>query len=277
MTTLPPDPLAVPPGEWHMYRRDHTAERPLAVARGHRAPCDTLVVSARRFGERMLSHSRRGWTDGPPLRLWRVRRPDRRNRSHNLEKPELRDQCRRRGRGSGRRRQTGNRLLHRLRGDRPRRRIRPASDEALCRASRSPPGRQASTLLCHRFDRKSRGMHLIAPLMSAKEVLVFDFRNGKREGVLAHTLWMDDAFHPTVAAADMDNDGVDELVVSKLCGLYVFNVLTGTMTAIRPLDFERRAPPQLRTPSAHRHRWRRLARGGDRRRTRRTAYRGDRQ
>jgi hypothetical protein len=91
-------------------------------------------------------------------------------------------------------------------------------------------GTQSSTILCHRFDKKSRGMHLVAPLMSAKEVLVFDFRNGKRHGVLTHTLWMDDAFHPTVAAADMDNDGVDELVVSKLCGLYVFNVLTGTLT-----------------------------------------------
>jgi hypothetical protein len=92
-------------------------------------------------------------------------------------------------------------------------------------------GTQASTILCHRFDRNSRGMHLVAPLMSAKEVLVFDFRDGKRQGVLTHTLWMDDAFHPTVAAADMDNDGVDELVVSKLCGLYVFNVLTGRMTS----------------------------------------------
>jgi len=90
-------------------------------------------------------------------------------------------------------------------------------------------GTQASTLLCHRFDKTSRGMHLIAPLMSAKEVLVFDFRDGRRNGVLAHTLWMDDAFHPTVAAADMDNDGCDELVVSKLCGLYVFDVLTGVM------------------------------------------------
>jgi hypothetical protein len=90
-------------------------------------------------------------------------------------------------------------------------------------------GTQASTLLCHRFDKSSRGMHLVAPLMSAKEVLVFDFRGGRREGVLAHTLWMDDAFHPTVAAADMDGDGVDELVVSKLCGLYLFDVLTGAM------------------------------------------------
>jgi hypothetical protein len=90
-------------------------------------------------------------------------------------------------------------------------------------------GTQASTLLCHRFDRSSRGMHLVAPLMSAKEVLVFDFRGGRRQGVLAHTLWMDDAFHPTVAAADMDGDGTDELVVSKLCGLYLFDVLTGVM------------------------------------------------
>jgi len=92
-------------------------------------------------------------------------------------------------------------------------------------------GTPAGTLLCHKFDKKSRGMHLIAPMMSAKEVLVFDFRDGKRQGMLAHTLWMDDAFHPTVAAADMNNDGVDELVVSKLCGLYVFNVLTGIMTS----------------------------------------------
>ena len=90
-------------------------------------------------------------------------------------------------------------------------------------------GTQASTILCHKFDPSARGMHLVAPLMSAKEVLVFDFRDGKRHGVLAHTLWMDDAFHPTVAAADMDGDGVDELVVSKLCGLYLFDVLAGTM------------------------------------------------
>ena len=90
-------------------------------------------------------------------------------------------------------------------------------------------GTQASMLLCHRFDTTVPGMHLIVPLMSAKEVLVFDFRNGRRAGILAHTLWMDDAFHPTVAAADMNHDGVDELVVSKLSGLYVFDVIHGTM------------------------------------------------
>ncbi len=88
-------------------------------------------------------------------------------------------------------------------------------------------GTQASSLLCHTFA--PGGMHLIVPLMSSKEVLVFDFRNGCRTGVLAHTLWMDDAFHPTIAAADMNGDGVDELVVSKLSGLYVFDVLSGAM------------------------------------------------
>ena len=90
-------------------------------------------------------------------------------------------------------------------------------------------GTQASTMICHRFDRTSAGMHLVVPLMSSKEVLVFDFRNGNRRGTLARTLWMDDAFHPTVAAADMDGDGVDELIVSKLCGLYLFDVMTGRM------------------------------------------------
>jgi hypothetical protein len=88
-------------------------------------------------------------------------------------------------------------------------------------------GTQASSMLCHAFA--PGGMHLIVPLMSAKEVLVFDFRDGRRSGILAHTLWMDDAFHPTIAAADMDGDGRDELVVSKLSGLYVFDVLSGTM------------------------------------------------
>ncbi len=88
-------------------------------------------------------------------------------------------------------------------------------------------GSPANMILCHRFDTASKGMHLIVPLMSSKEVKVFDFRGGN--GTLAHTLWMDDAYHPTVAAADIDNDGIDELVVSKLCGLYVFDVLSGAM------------------------------------------------
>ncbi len=90
-------------------------------------------------------------------------------------------------------------------------------------------GTPANTILCHRFDPESLGMHLVVPMMSSKEVRIFDFRNGQRNGILTHTLWMDDAYHPTVAAGDVDNDGKDELIVSKLCGVYVFDVLTGEM------------------------------------------------
>ena len=90
-------------------------------------------------------------------------------------------------------------------------------------------GTPANMMLCHRFDPSSAGMHLVVPMMSSKEVRVFDFRKGSANVRLAHTLWMDDAYHPTVAAADLDNDGLDELVVSKLCGVYVFDVLNGTM------------------------------------------------
>lgn len=90
-------------------------------------------------------------------------------------------------------------------------------------------GTPANMMLCHRFDPQAKGMHLVIPMMSSKEVRVFDFRSGAKNTVLAHTLWMDDAYHPTVAAADLDNDGVDELVVSKLSGLYVFDVFSGKM------------------------------------------------
>ena len=90
-------------------------------------------------------------------------------------------------------------------------------------------GTPANMMLCHRFDPSSAGMHLIVPMMSSKKVRVFDFRKGAANVRLAHTLWMDDAYHPTIAAADLDNDGIDELVVSKLCGVYVFDVLSGRM------------------------------------------------
>lgn len=90
-------------------------------------------------------------------------------------------------------------------------------------------GAPANTILCHRFDCSSHGMHLIVPLMSAKEVRTYDFRSGADQALPPRSLWMDDAYHPTIAAADLDHDRVDELIVSKLCGIYVFDVLTGTM------------------------------------------------
>ncbi len=90
-------------------------------------------------------------------------------------------------------------------------------------------GAPANTILCHRFDPHSAGMHLVVPLMSSKEVRTYDFRQGAEHALPARSLWMDDAYHPTIAAVDLDHDGMDELVVSKLCGLYVFDALTGSM------------------------------------------------
>lgn len=230
MTDTRKDPFAVPAGEWHMYRRDHrlTGRSPLPgrITRptvqwsfplgGSENECFPIPAGGGRMD---LLFSYGGCvvrTNGSGTAIWK-------SRSYGINaiatvvdldgdgRPEI--VC-----------STGYEVIV-LAGE---------SGDLLMRHSVGFPlssGTPAGTILCHRFDPSSAGMHLIAPMMSAKEVLVFDFRNGKREGVLAHTLWMDDAFHPTAVAADMDNDGVDELVISKLCGLYVFNVLTGAMTA----------------------------------------------
>lgn len=222
------DPLAVPAGEWHMYRRDHrlSGRSPLPgnISRpgilwsyplgGSENECTPIAAAEGRtdllfaYGGCVIR------SDGNGTALWRSQ-PCGINAIGAVEDLD----------GDGRLEivcSTGYEVIV----------LASESGAILLRYYVGFPlsaGTQASTILCHRFDRSSAGMHLIAPLMSAKEVLVFDFRNGRGSGVLTHTLWMDDAFHPTVAAADMDNDGVDELVVSKLSGLYVFNVLTGTM------------------------------------------------
>ncbi len=229
MTTLPPDPLAVPPGEWHMYRRDHklSGRSPLRGDIAHPSirwsfplggsenECFPIPAADGRMDLLFAYGGCVVRTDGTGATIWK-------SRSYGINAVGAIEDLD----GDGRLEIvccTGYEVIV----------LAAESGRLLMKHYVGFPlsaGTQASTLLCHRFDKKSRGMHLIAPLMSSKEVLVFDFRDGKREGLLAHTLWMDDAFHPTVAAADMNNDGVDELLVSKLCGLYVFDVLAGTMT-----------------------------------------------
>lgn len=228
MTDPHQDPLAVPPGEWHMYRRDHRLH-------GRSPLPGTITTPAIRWsfplggsenecfpvpaanGRMDLLFAYGGCvvrTDGTGATLWK-------SRSYGINAigavadldgdGMMEIAC-----------STGYEVIV----------LAAESGALLMRYDVGFPrssGTPAGTLLCHQFDKQSRGMHLIAPMMSAKEVLVFDFRNGNRAGTLAHTLWMDDAFHPTAVAADMDNDGTDELVISKLSGLYVFNVLTGAM------------------------------------------------
>jgi outer membrane protein assembly factor BamB len=224
------DPLAVPPGEWHMYRRDHRLSGRSPMPGKITAPeikwsfplggseneCFPVPAADGRsdllfaFGGCIIR------TDGTGTIIWK-------SRSYGINAIGAVEDLD----GDGRFEiacSTGYEVIV----------LAAESGDLLMRHYLGFPhsaGTPAGTILCHRFDPNSKGMHLIAPMMSAKEVLVFDFRNGNRTGVLAHTLWMDDAFHPTVAAADMDNDGVDELVISKLCGLYLFDVLNGTMKA----------------------------------------------
>jgi len=84
-------------------------------------------------------------------------------------------------------------------------------------------------VLAHQLDKSRNGMQVFVGLMSAKEVLVFDFSNGAANGKLWHTLWMNDAFNPTVVVADMDGDGQEEIIVTKLGAIYLFNPITGEL------------------------------------------------
>ncbi|MEK6569949.1 MAG: VCBS repeat-containing protein, partial [Bacteroidota bacterium] len=90
-------------------------------------------------------------------------------------------------------------------------------------------GAFAFTILCHQLDKSRSYKQLIVSLFSSKEIFVFDFSEGAARGKILHKLWMDDAFHPTTAIADVDGDGVEEIVCTKLGGIYIFDPLSGDM------------------------------------------------
>jgi hypothetical protein len=90
-------------------------------------------------------------------------------------------------------------------------------------------GAFAFTILCHQLDKTRPQKQLVVSLFSSKDILVFDFSDGIKHGKVLHKLWMDDAFHPTTAIADVDGDGQDEIVCTKLGGIYIFDPLTAKM------------------------------------------------
>lgn len=81
--------------------------------------------------------------------------------------------------------------------------------------------------LVHHFPQIGHGKQLAIGLLSSKEVLLYDFTPGASNPRRLHTLWMDDFFHPTLLACDVDGDGRDELVVTKYAAIYTFDPLTG--------------------------------------------------
>jgi hypothetical protein len=90
-------------------------------------------------------------------------------------------------------------------------------------------GAFAFTILCHQLDKTRPQKQLVVSLFSSKDILVFDFSDGIKNGRVLHKLWMDDAFHPTTAIADVDGDGQDEIICTKLGGVYIFDSLTAEM------------------------------------------------
>ena len=88
---------------------------------------------------------------------------------------------------------------------------------------RMPPsaGVQLAAITPHVF-RGQRGIQLVVGVMYSTDLLLFDWQGGARHGNV-RTLHTDDMYHPALFVADMDHDDEDEIVVTKLCGVYQFS------------------------------------------------------
>ncbi len=115
--------------------------------------------------------------------------------------------------------------------------------EFLFRDTVGPPfsyGTYAPMFQVHSFFGK--GMQILVPCFSNKEVLMYDCSNGARNTKILHRLWMDDSYHPSIVIGDVNNDGIDEIVIARLGGVYVFEPYAGRMISqtIWNSDEERR-------------------------------------
>jgi hypothetical protein len=90
-------------------------------------------------------------------------------------------------------------------------------------------GTYATMFQVHKLLPESAGMQIIVPCFSHKEVLLFDCGNNARSTKLLHALWMDDAYHPTTCIGDVNHDGIEEIVIARLGGVYVFDPISGKM------------------------------------------------
>ncbi|MEZ4783105.1 MAG: VCBS repeat-containing protein [Candidatus Kapaibacterium sp.] len=107
-----------------------------------------------------------------------------------------------------------------------------SSGKKLCEEYLGPPfagGFIYTNALLHQFQGFSGGMQLAVGLLSSKEVVIYDFSPGASQPERRHILWMDDFFHPSILAVDIDNDGVEELLVTKLSSVFAFDPVTGLL------------------------------------------------
>ncbi|MFI5200812.1 MAG: FG-GAP repeat domain-containing protein [Candidatus Kapaibacterium sp.] len=117
------------------------------------------------------------------------------------------------------------------------------SGEILFRDTVGPPfayGTYATMFNVHSFF--GGGMQILVPVFSSKEVMMYDCSGGARNTRILHRLWMDDGYHPTIAIGDVNNEGVDEIVIARIGGVYVFDPHSGNMISqtIWKSDEERR-------------------------------------
>ncbi len=107
----------------------------------------------------------------------------------------------------------------------------------LFRDSIGPPfsyGTYAGMIQSHPFFRDTRTTkaspyQFLVPCFSHKEVLMYDCSGGAENTRILHRLWMDDGFHPSIVIGDVNKDGIDEIVIARLGGVYVFSPHSGEM------------------------------------------------
>lgn len=92
-----------------------------------------------------------------------------------------------------------------------------------------PPsaGIQLAALTPYAFS-GMRGIQLVVGVMYSTDLLIMDWQQGAHRGRV-RVLHTDDPYHPALTVADMDNDGEEEIIVTKLCGIYQFSPHSGQL------------------------------------------------
>lgn len=102
----------------------------------------------------------------------------------------------------------------------------------LFRDNVGPPfshGTYATMFQVHSFF--GNAMQIVVPCFSQKEVLVYDCSQGAERTRILHRLWMDDSYHPSITIGEVNGDGVDEIVIARIGGIYVFDPKSGELTS----------------------------------------------
>jgi len=88
-------------------------------------------------------------------------------------------------------------------------------------------GVQLSAIRLHPFAHM-RGVQLIVGIMYLSEIAIIDWENGAQHGRV-RMVPTGDYYHPSLFVADLDQDHEDEIIVTKLCGVYQISPTTASL------------------------------------------------